>query len=354
VHEALELLESALHLGIDLDAIRPYAVVEDRAKLERFLRGQRTTGSVLRAIKSSDSDYRMAVEGLDLAEESPAGGSGAVADRDQRFASFGRFLGRAPIADVLHPEAMRQLHVCLHKQTKNNVILCGPAGTGKTTLVDQYAGAMGGRISILALDLPRMIAGTKYRGELEAKLLEVFDRSVRDGITLFMDESHVLGSMGGVEGSIDVLDLMKPFLVRPEFRVIGATTTHEVVDLLRDPAFKRRFTVVEVAEPGSEAVRRMYDREVASRQRLLAYRPLREMVLDQLDRLLPDQCYPDKLNDFFEYAEAVSGAPDLEILGTARPERAGADVVLERYVRLARLPGRLLEREREEVTTWRR
>lgn len=348
LYTALEWIESRHRLGIDLGAIDVYRGVDDRAKLAHFLRGRATIRSFLQGIKDSESDYRAALTSVELSPRGPAPRvASRLPDRDARFAAFGRFLGRGSVGEVIHPTSLRQLHICMHKESKNNVLLCGPAGTGKTTLVDQYAALTNGGSEILALDMPRLIAGTKYRGELEQRLLTIFDRAMRERITLFVDESHVLGTMGGSEGSINVLDLMKPYLVRPDFRVIGASTEGEITALLRDAAFRRRFSVVEVHEPDRAALTRLFESRVVDSGLLSSFASYEGLVLDTLDRVLPGQRYPDKLTDFFEFAEAVFRASNVDVPGIPLLEEPDVSAVLEEYVRLAAVPERLLGQVRK-------
>jgi len=158
---------------------------------------------------------------------------------------------------------IRRLMQVLSRRTKNNPVLIGEAGVGKTAIV----GGLAQRIvqkkvpesleekDIISLDLGALVAGTKYRGEFEnrvkALLLEV--RRAKGRYLLFIDELHTLVGAGAAEGAIDASNLLKPALARGELRAIGATTLKEYQKYIeRDPALERRFQPIYVAEPSIE------------------------------------------------------------------------------------------------------
>ncbi len=150
----------------------------------------------------------------------------------------------------------------LSRRTKNNPILIGEAGVGKTAIVEGLAI----RIStgdvpeslkdkeIVSLDLGLLIAGTKYRGEFEERLKNIIKEIEKSEgkIIVFIDEIHTLVGAGSAEGSIDASNMLKPALSRGEFRTVGATTTKEFQKIERDPALTRRFQSVYINEPSLE------------------------------------------------------------------------------------------------------
>ncbi|MYH41780.1 MAG: AAA domain-containing protein, partial [Chloroflexi bacterium] len=148
----------------------------------------------------------------------------------------------------------------LNRRTKNNPVLIGEAGVGKTAVVEGLAQRIAAddvpeRLRgkrVLALDLPGMLAGSKFRGEFEERLQSVI-REVREAageVLLFLDELHTLVGAGGAEGAIDAGNMLKPPLARGELRVIGATTLDEYrTGVEKDPALERRFSPVYVDEP---------------------------------------------------------------------------------------------------------
>ena len=159
-------------------------------------------------------------------------------------------------------EIMRIMQI-LSRRTKNNPILIGEAGTGKTAVVEGLANRIAkGDISeslkdkeIVSLDLGSLLAGTKYRGEFEERLKQIMKEIEKaDGkIILFVDEIHTLVGAGASEGSLDASNMLKPALARGELRAIGATTLKEYQKYIeKDPALARRFQPVFVDEPSPE------------------------------------------------------------------------------------------------------
>jgi ATP-dependent Clp protease ATP-binding subunit ClpB len=159
-------------------------------------------------------------------------------------------------------EIMRIIQI-LSRRTKNNPILIGEAGVGKTAIVEGLALRMAqGDIpeslkdkELVSLDLGSLIAGTKYRGEFEERLKNILKEVERaDGkIILFIDEIHTIVGAGASEGSMDASNMLKPALARGELRAIGATTIKEYQKYIeKDPALTRRFQPVFVNEPGTE------------------------------------------------------------------------------------------------------
>lgn len=161
-------------------------------------------------------------------------------------------------------EEIRRLIQVLSRRTKNNPVLIGEAGVGKTAIVEGLAqGIADGEVPepvqdrrILQLDLAGMVAGSKYRGEFEERMKAVIDAIVASEgqIIVFLDELHTLVGAGGAEGAIDASNMLKPALSRGELRCVGATTLDEYRKYIeKDPALERRFQPVFVEEPNVEA-----------------------------------------------------------------------------------------------------
>jgi len=165
----------------------------------------------------------------------------------------------------LYPAIGREteIHLTIEKLNaadKPNVVLVGPPGVGKTAIVEGLAqliakGDVPGFLRnkrILSLNMGSLISGTQYRGTFEKKLLEVIEQAKDPNVILFIDEVHVVIGAGAAEGSPGAADLFKPHLDRGLIRCIGATTQGEYLKLLKDPAFERRFKLVEIHEPSIE------------------------------------------------------------------------------------------------------
>jgi ATP-dependent Clp protease ATP-binding subunit ClpB len=160
-------------------------------------------------------------------------------------------------------EEIRRVIQVLSRRTKNNPVLIGEPGVGKTAIVEGLARRIvHGDVPdilrdkrVIALDLGAMLAGAKYRGEFEDRLKAVLKEiEESDGqIVLFIDELHTLVGAGAAEGAIDASNMLKPALARGELRAIGATTLNEYRKYIeKDPAFERRFQIVYVGEPNVE------------------------------------------------------------------------------------------------------
>lgn len=155
-------------------------------------------------------------------------------------------------------EIQRMVQI-LSRRSKNNPVLVGEPGVGKTALAEGLAhrmikGDVPGDIAskkLIMLDMGSLVAGTKYRGEFEERMKKIIEEIAQDGqIILFIDELHTLIGAGGAEGAIDASNILKPALARGEIQVIGATTLDEYQKYIeKDAAFERRFSKVQVNEP---------------------------------------------------------------------------------------------------------
>ena len=184
--------------------------------------------------------------------------------------TYGRDLTARALKGELDPVIGREREIerviqILCRRTKNNPILLGEAGVGKTAIVEGLAQLIAKHDvpeflidkRIISLDLPMMVAGTKYRGQFEERLKAVMDEILRErNIILFVDEVHTLIGAGSAEGSMDASNIIKPALSRGEMQAIGATTLEEFRKYMeKDAAFERRFQQVPVGEPSlAEAI----------------------------------------------------------------------------------------------------
>ncbi|WP_409048366.1 ATP-dependent Clp protease ATP-binding subunit [Microbacterium sp. HA-8] len=206
----------------------------------------------------------------------------------------------------------------LSRRTKNNPVLIGEAGVGKTAIVEGLAraiveGAVPEQLRgkrVVSLDLPAMLAGARYRGDFEERLTGTMDEIAAhaDELIVFIDEVHtVVGAGAGGEGAMDAGNILKPRLARGELHLVGATTLREYRTIEKDPALERRFQPVRVGEPSIEdavqilhGLRPAYEEHHAVTYTDDALRAAVELA----DRYLPDRVLPDKAIDLIDQAGA--------------------------------------------------
>jgi ATP-dependent Clp protease ATP-binding subunit ClpB len=215
-------------------------------------------------------------------------------------------------------EEIRRVIQTLLRKTKNNPVLIGDPGTGKTAVAEGLAQRIAAgdvpeslkKCKLFALDLTSMIAGAKYRGEFEERIKGVVDevRSRKGEIILFLDELHTLVGAGGNEGGMDAANILKPALARGELRCIGATTFDEYRERIeKDGALARRFDVVTVKEPTDDAMMTILR---GIRGRYEAYHGVRlsdealQASVKLSRRYIRDRFLPDKAIDVIDEATA--------------------------------------------------
>ncbi len=246
-------------------------------------------------------------------------GGGRAKDSAQKktpaLNAFGRDLTAMARQGKLDPvigrrnELVRVIQV-LCRRTKNNAVLIGEAGVGKTAVVEGLAQAiasgdvperMAGK-RVVSLDMARLVAGTQYRGQFEERLKSVVEETRRAGnVVLFLDEIHTLVGAGGAEGAMDAANILKPALARGELQCVGATTLKEYRQSVeKDAALERRFQSIMVNEPDQEEALEIL-KGIASRyeeHHNVKYAPdaLRAAV-ELTARYLPGRLLPDKAID---------------------------------------------------------
>ena len=227
----------------------------------------------------------------------------------------------------------------LSRRTKNDPVLIGEPGVGKTAVVEGLAERIGeGNVPdalldqrILSLDLAGMVAGTKYRGEFEERIRALLDEVRREGnVILFIDELHTIVGAGSAEGAVDAANILKPALGRGEIRVIGATTLTEYRRYIeKDAALERRFQSVQVGEPDEEktlAILRALRPRYEEHHGLEIDDAALHAAVTLSKRYLPDRFLPDKAIDLVDEAaagvrtEVHSASPEVRALS----ERADA------------------------------
>ncbi len=213
-------------------------------------------------------------------------------------------------------EISRMMEI-LSRRTKNNPLILGDPGVGKTAIVEGLAQEIAaGNVpenlmnqNIWTLDLPGLVAGAKYRGEFEERLKSVIAEATEaDDIILFIDEMHTLIGAGSAEGSIDASSMLKPVLARGAFQIIGATTAEEFrKHLQKDPAFERRFQSIDVEEPSIPDTIKILN-ALAPRyaeHHHVTYTPAAiEAAANLSSRYIQDRFLPDKAIDLMDEAGA--------------------------------------------------
>src|SRR6266581_363894 len=276
--------------------------------------------------------------------ESGSGGGGAERtpnkgkSKTPALDSFGRDLTELARQGKLDPVIGRQNEIerviqVLSRRTKNNPVLLGEAGVGKTAIVEGLAQlVVDSNVPellrdrrIVVLDLAMMVAGTKYRGQFEERIKAVMNEVRRAKNTiLFIDELHTLVGAGGAEGAIDASNVLKPALARGEIQCIGATTLDEYRKYIeKDAALARRFQEIIVNPPSQtetvEILKGLRDRYEAHHRVQITDGALKAAV-DLSERYISGRCLPDKAIDVIDEAgarvrlKAMTRPPDLKDL----------------------------------------
>ncbi|HEY6423094.1 MAG TPA: AAA family ATPase [Pseudonocardiaceae bacterium] len=257
--------------------------------------------------------------------EQSLGGITRPGTSTQRVDRFGRDLTAAARAGRLDPvigreDEIEQVLEVLSRRTKNNPVLIGDPGVGKTAIVEGIAQRIaGGAVPeplrdrrVIALDLAGMVAGTKYRGEFEERLTAVINEvtAAARTVVLFLDELHtVIGAGAGAEGgAMDAGSMLKPALARGDLQLVGATTVDEYRRYIeRDPALERRFQPILIAEPSVEdtvAILRALRERYESHHRVRITDEAANAAARLSDRYLTDRFLPDKAIDLIDRASA--------------------------------------------------
>lgn len=205
----------------------------------------------------------------------------------------------------------------LSRKTKNNPVLVGESGVGKTAIVEGLAQAVIEKLvpdllfdkRVLSLDLASLIAGTKYRGEFEERLKKIMKEIVTSqNIIIFIDELHTLIGAGAAEGAVDAANILKPALARGELQCIGATTNNEYRKYIeKDSALERRFQMVKVLEPSVDDAVLILDglkKAYEAHHKVRYTEKAIEQAVKLSHRYINDRFLPDKAIDIIDEAGA--------------------------------------------------
>jgi ATP-dependent Clp protease ATP-binding subunit ClpC len=312
-------------------------------------------------------------------------GAGAAAEgkkSSKLLDQFGRNLTKLAAEAKLDPVIGREIEIerimqILSRRTKNNPVLVGEPGVGKTAIVEGLASRITkGEVpellknkQIYTLDLAALVAGSKYRGEFEERLKKVMKEITQRGdIVLFIDELHNLVGAGAAEGAIDAASILKPALARGEIQTIGATTMDEYRKYLeRDSALERRFQQIKVDQPSIpdtvsilEGLRERYEEH----HRVQITNEALGAAAELADRYISDRFLPDKAIDLIDEAasrmriKSMSQPPvyrDLEeeIEETRRAKEAAIEAQeFEKAANLRDKERQLTNRKRELEDQW--
>jgi len=333
--------------------------------------------------------------GLEGEESSGRGGRGSGEQGEERegrkssksktpaLDSFGRDLTELARQNKLDPVIGREKEIeraiqVLCRRTKNNPVLLGEAGVGKTAIVEGFAQrVIAGEVPelllerrIVVLDLAMMVAGTKYRGQFEERIKAVMNEVRRAKNTiLFIDELHTLVGAGGAEGAIDASNVLKPALARGEIQCIGATTLDEYRKYIeKDSALARRFqeVLVEPTTPADtiEILKGLRDRYEEHHRVQITDNAVKSAV-ELSDRYITGRCLPDKAIDVIDEAGArvrlktMSKPPNLKEIDdeveqlNKEKEEAVANQDFEKAASLRDSADKLKKKKQQITKEWR-
>ena len=321
-------------------------------------------------------------EGRESVGAGVGGSGGPERSNSAILEQFGRNLTQAARENKLDPVIGRRVEMervmqVLSRRTKNNPVLIGEPGVGKTAVVEGLAQAIvHGDVpetikdkQIYSLDMGSLVAGSRYRGDFEERLKKVLKEiRTRGDIILFIDEIHTLVGAGAAEGSIDAAQMLKPMLARGELQTIGATTNDEYRKYIeKDAALERRFQPVKVEEPSVdetvEILKGLRDRYEAHHRVIITDAAI-QAAAELADRYISDRFLPDKAIDLVDEAGArlrirrMTAPPELreldEKIAEVRRNKEAAidDQDFEKAASLREQESKLSEERKAKEEAW--
>lgn len=321
-----------LHLSPEVKRILFYASEESRHLNNKHIGPEHLLLGLVREEKSIAAEilfqYGLRVQDVrdeisrQSGEPGPASSSGELV-KTPSLQEFTRDLTSEAALGKLDPLIGRESEIerlveILCRRTKNNPVLIGEAGVGKTAIIEGLAQRIVDKTvpsflenkRILSLDLSLVVAGTKYRGQFEERLKNIMSELKENSENIvFIDEIHTLVGAGSAEGTLDAANILKPALSRGEIQCIGATTPSEYrKSVEKDRALERRFQAVKVAPPSEEESLRIIGGIV---ERYEAFHEIRytkealEAAVYQSSRYIPDRFLPDKAIDVLDEASTL-------------------------------------------------
>jgi len=244
--------------------------------------------------------------------------------------NFCRDISKAAEDGLIDPVVGRQSEIqrvstILSRRKKNNPVLIGEPGVGKTSIVEGLASLIKDKKAprvllekrVFSLDLPSIVAGTKYRGQFEERMKAILEElRANPDVILFIDELHTMVGAGNASGSLDASNILKPALARGEIQVIGATTLDEYRENIeKDGALKRRFQEVLVEEPTNEETKTILmniKKKYEDHHKVTYTDEAIEECVKMADRYISDRAMPDKAIDILDEAGAITNV-DVDI-----------------------------------------
>ncbi|HYM57061.1 MAG TPA: ATP-dependent Clp protease ATP-binding subunit [Solirubrobacteraceae bacterium] len=389
--KVLELaLREALSLGhnyigtehILLGLVRENEGVAARILLDFDADSEKIRNEVIRMLSGPGGRRSGGAAGQGAAGPAGAGAPGEGKKSSKLLDQFGRNLTKLAAEGKLDPVVGREVEIerimqILSRRTKNNPVLVGEPGVGKTAVVEGLAQRITNadvpellkNKQIYTLDLAALVAGSKYRGEFEERLKKVMKEITQRGdIILFIDELHNLVGAGAAEGAIDAASILKPALARGELQTVGATTLDEYRKYLeRDSALERRFQKITVDQPSVEEtvqiLKGLRDRYEQHHKIQITDEAL-EAAAELADRYISDRFLPDKAIDLIDEAasrmriKSMSSPPvyrelEEEIESTRREKEAAIEAQeFEKAASLRDSERKLTNRKRELEDSW--